>query len=130
MATLSDLRTQIKLDTRVNGTEKDSQIDNAIRSALRQLRGKKYWFLRQETTATLASGDSSIALSSEIPDLSVVDDVQLIDGTSVLYDGGGFDFLAFSNFKRKWYTQATKPSGKPLACAVLNGVLTFSHTAD
>lgn len=130
MATLSDLRTHIKLDTKVNGTEKDSQVDNAIRSALRQLRGKRFWFLKQESTATLASTSSSIWLPGVLPDLSIIDDVQLSDEISVYYDGAGFDFLSYSDYKRKWYTQVEKPTGRPLACTVRNGTLTFSHSAD
>ena len=130
MATLSDLRTQIKLDTRVNGTEKDSQVDNAIRSALRQLRGKKYWFLRAIGDLTLSSSASTVSITGTLTQFSAPDTFKISDGNTWRFDGNGFDFLTYENLERKYLQSVTLSTGIPVACAVLNGTLYTSHLAD
>lgn len=129
MATLSDLRTQIKLDTRVNGTEKDTQIDNAIRSALRQLRGKKYWFLRAIGDLTLSSGNS-VSITATLTDFAAPDTFKISDGNTWRFDGRGFDFLTYENLERQYLQSVTLSTNIPSACAVLNGTLYTSHNVD
>ncbi len=127
MATLSTLREQIKSELQVNGTALDELVDNAIRSALRLMYGRRFWFLEARTTITLASGNSSVSLPS---DYSASGTFSLVNGASVLQDGAGFDYLTFDNLERDYLLLATLPTGAPVACAVLNGTLYTSHTAD
>lgn len=62
ITTLSTLRSRMKADMWITGTERDSQIDDAIRSALRQYRKKRFWFLKGFTTLTVLAGGDSVAL--------------------------------------------------------------------
>jgi hypothetical protein len=130
MATLSDVRTSIKSTLVVNGTDYDTQIDDAIRSALRQQRGKKYWFLKKIGTFTLSSGNSSAIITSTLTDFSAPDTFSISDGSTWYQDGRGFDFISYEKLERDWLVSATLPSGRPLACAVFDGTLYTSHLAN
>lgn len=126
MATLSDMRNHIKSDLVIFGTDFDTQIDNAIRSTLRDLRQRKFWFLEESDTLTLASGDNSVALPS---DFGTEDSFELISSGLRLTNGRGFDFLSFNDLRRKYWTTSPVDTGQPVACAV-SGLLYTSHIAD
>lgn len=130
MANLSDVREHIKGDLRINGTTKDTQIDNAIRSALRRLRGKKYWFLQAIGNITLPSGDSSLLVTDYITDFSAAQAFELSYGGVWLKDASGFDYLDYERFSREWLKLTTLPSGHPEACSLLGYTLYCSHTAN
>jgi hypothetical protein len=127
MVTLLTMREQIKTELLVNGTALDSSVDNAIRSALRIMRGKRFFFLESTTTIALLSGNSSVALPS---DFAAAGTFSIVNGSAVMMDGAGYDYLTYDELQRKWLYVATLPNGLPQACAVLNGTLYNSHTAN
>jgi hypothetical protein len=130
MVTLADVRNSIKSTLVVNGTDYDTQIDDAIRSAIRQQRGKKYWFLKKRGTFSLTSTNSSVAFTSTLTDFSAPDTFSISDGSTWYQDGKGFDFLTYENLERDWLGPVTLPSGRPQACAVVDGTLYTSHIAN
>ena len=65
MATAQDIVDHIKADLILNGTDYDTQLLNAIHSALRQYRGKRYWFLKTYDTISVTSGNYSVALPDD-----------------------------------------------------------------
>lgn len=69
MATLSTIRNRIKSDLELTGTIRDSQIDDAIRSAIRWYNGSPLWFLQKKDAVTLATGNDSVALPSDFGSL-------------------------------------------------------------
>lgn len=127
MAVLSDIRSDIKADLFITNTSYDSQIDRAIRSAIRIYRKKRLWFLKAVDTIQLSSGASSAALPS---DFSAPAEFEILTDGVWKYDGNGFDYLEFDRLKREHWTHSSLDSGTPTACAVLNGTLYVSHLAD
>ena len=127
MATLQDLRDHIKSDVPIVGTDFDAQVDNAIRSALRQYRKKRLWFLKTAGTLTLAEGDNTVSLPS---DFSAPYNFNIIQNGSRKGDGSGFDYLTYDRLEREYYYTDPINTGPPEACAVLNGVLYVSHLSD
>jgi len=127
MATLSDLRDQIKSDLILTGTAYDAQVDNAIRSALRKLRGKRYWFLKKMDDLTLVSGNYSVALPD---DYGAPYMFELLYNGYRASDGQGFDFLTFDRLKREYWVTNPLVTTVPIACATLNDALYVSCIAD
>lgn len=102
----------------------DANIDAAIRSAIRLLQRKRYWFLQKTDTITLSAGASSVSVPA---DFAMPDKFSLIDGSSRKMHGYGFDYLEYDEFVRRYYYEATVPTGTPLACALRNRTLFTSH---
>lgn len=127
MATLSTMRDQIKLELLVNGTALNSSVDNAIRSALRLMRGKRFWFLEATTSIALLTGNSATALPT---DFAAAGTFSIVNGSAVMQDGAGYDYLTYDDLQRKWLYVNPLPNGLPNACAVLNGMLYNSHVAN
>ena len=127
MATLQDVRERIKSDMAITGSIYDVQIDDAIRSALRELRGRKFWFLEAVGTTTIPSGSAGGALPS---DFGNPGSFSLITGGLWLGDGNGFDFLSLEKLKQDYWNTFPIPTGQPEACSIVNRTLYSSHTAD
>ena len=127
MAILSDIRERIKSDMSIVGTVYDAQIDDAIRSRLRELRGRKFWFLEKAGTLTLLEGQSSVALPT---DFATADQFELIVGGMRLSDGHGFDLCDYASLKRDYWKTDPIPTGQPVAHAVFDSRLYASHIAD
>ena len=127
MVVVSDVREQIKSDLVIVGTDYDSQIDTAIRSALRQLRARKFWFLEKYADLTLSSGYKSLTLPS---DFGAPGSFDIIRSGQRFVDGQGFDLLNFAELRAQYWAVEPPISGSPFACAVSNVTLYFSHTAD
>jgi hypothetical protein len=127
MTTASDIVTRIKADLEINGTDYDTQILDAIQSALRQLRGKRYWFLRDYTTITTTSSSETVALPS---DFSALESVDLIANGSRLTSWTGFQLLDFPSLRQIFWTTDPLYTGTPQACAVLNNTLYLSCLAS
>lgn len=126
MATLSDLRERIKRDTQnVGSTEYDGEIDDAIRSALRQLRRKRFWFLRKLGTLTATVDQNYIALPS---DFSAPDNIEYSNGNS-WYGRLNTPFLTYDELSEGYWGMVTIASGFPEAFAILNGRLYLSRPA-
>lgn len=127
MVTVADLRTRIKSDIVINGTVYDAQIDDAIRSALRTLRGKRYWFLEKVGQVTLASGATSVAMPT---DFGAHGEFEIIASGNRKSNRRGFDFKSFSELKKIYWQNDPVPTGEPVACALVDETLYVSHTAD
>lgn len=124
---LSDVRTQIKSDLIITGSDYDSQIDNAIRSALRQLRTRKFWFLEKSANLALSSGFSSLTLPTDFGAAGMFD---IIVGGTRFTHGTGFDFLSYEDLRKTYWTTDPLTTSQPIACAVSNGSLYFDCIAD
>lgn len=72
MSTLATVRNEIKANLTIVDTLQDSAIDGFIRASLRNLRQKRYWFLRRRSTLTLAAGGYSVSLPTDfsVPDFA------------------------------------------------------------
>lgn len=127
MTVASDIVDQIKSDLVINGTDYDTQILNAIRSALRQYRGKRFWFLEASDTLTATIGSGTVALPS---DFSAPRSFELLYQGSRLSDGEGFDYLTFDRLKREHWTTNPLQTTNPRACAVFANTLYLSCLAD
>lgn len=125
--TVATMREQIKSDLVIVGTIYDTQIDAAILSALRQLRIRKFWFLETLADLTLASGANSLTLPTNF---AAPDTFDIISGGSRFTDGDSFDFLSLENLRAKYWTSNPVTTGTPVACAVSNRTLYFSHIAN
>lgn len=123
MTTAGDIRDRIKLDLVINGSAYDAQILAAIQSALRQLRGKRYWFLETVATLTLVPTANSLTL----PDTwGAPQSFSLLYGGQNLSDGQGFDFLTYDRLRYTYWTTNPLPTTVPRACAIVNQTLYFS----
>lgn len=124
---LATLRTHLKADLVISGTDYDTQIDNAIRSAQRQLRGKRYWFLKQIGTVSVGSGSNEGTLPTNFSALCNFDYVY---NGRIYQDKDGFDLLDYHNLRLKYFTQSPLPtSAMPEACAILGNKVYMSHLA-
>lgn len=127
MATLSDIVDDIKNDLVITGSDYDSRIKGAVRSSLRQLRKKRYWFLKTSDTITLISGDSSVSLPSNF---GVDFSFSFVSGGKRYKDGDGLDFLTYDRLQSEYHTISPLNTGTPRACAVWGTTLYFSDIAD
>lgn len=128
MATLADVRGEIKANLTVVGTEQDSSIDGYIRTSLRQQREKRYSFLRRKGILTISAGASSSALPS---DFAVADFVNLI------YDGrryglnNCFTLVSYMDFLTEFNSLVTLPIKMPSVCAInTDNEIEIDATAD
>ena len=124
MSNLSTIRSSIKAALVINVTTYDSNIDEAIRSAIRLLQRKRYWFLQTTGTVTLLAGESSVSAPA---DFAMADKFYLIDGNYRKTHGSGFDFLEYDRFSAEYRRDATVAVGTPIACALRNTTIHFSH---
>lgn len=119
MTTTTDVINDIKADLILQGTEYDSQILRSIHTALRELRGKRYWFLERfdgsSITTTLAS--EVVDLGAAISDLSVVKSIDLIADGRRYYHLEGFDLLTFDTLRQRHWYEGTLKQERPEACA-------------
>lgn len=123
MAIASDIIDQIKSDLVINGTDYDTQILNAIRSALREYRNKRFWFLEASDTLTTVTDSETVALPD---DYAAPLSFELLYGGCRLGDGNGFDFLTKDRLKREYWTTDPLQTSVPQACAEYGGVLYLS----
>lgn len=117
MANLLTLRTRIKADLSVNGTEYDTQVDDAIRSALRNRRGAEFWFLEKTDTITLTSATNSVSLPS---DFANPISFRLSSGGVWKGQKNGFQFISYNKLETEYLQSVTLATGIPAYCAVLN----------
>lgn len=127
MAVLSDIRNQIKSDLVIVGDIYDSQIDTAIRAALRELRSQKFWFLEKISNLSLLATVTSLNLPS---DFGCAGSFDLLTSSSRYTDRNGFKFLNFNELRERCWRDNPVQSGQPIACAVSGTRLYVSHTTD
>lgn len=127
MATAQDIINDIKSDLLLNGSDYDAQILRAVQSTLRQLRGKRYWFLLDYETLTTTTSSETITLPT---DFSAIESIDIVADGSRRTDGDGFDLLDFDNLREIWWREGTPQTGVPQAAAVLGNTLYLSHYAQ
>ena len=126
MATFSDVVDDIKNDLVITGADYDSRIKGAVRSALRQLRKKRYFFLQTTGTVTLLTGQSSVALPT---DFGTHHGFSFVTGGQRYHDGAGLDFLTYDRLQSEYMTISPMNTGVPRACAIWGTTLYFSDIA-
>lgn len=123
MATAGDIISDIKSDLIINGSDYDTQILKAIQTTLRQLRGKRFWFLERLANLTLVP----TAFSCLLPDdYSAPNSFDLLYSGAYRQDGQGFDYLHFNKLKLKYWLTTPLQTTVPQACAVMNNLLYVS----
>lgn len=127
MATAQDIIDDIKADLTLEGSEYDTQLLRAIQSSLRQLRGKRYWFLKGYGSLTCTASSSSLTITSSISNFSVLDTAELVDSGVRYTQGEGFDFLSFNDLRAQHWTIDPLNTGRPTAYAVEDTTMYFSH---
>lgn len=129
MTICADIRDDIKSDLALVDTEEyDSQIVRAIQTALRQLRGKRYWFLKAYTTLTSTAGSSTIDIKAQVTDFSAVGSIDCLYQSRRTTQDNGFSLLLFDTLRAD-YWRDTLQTERPVACAEDNGTLYLSHNA-
>lgn len=126
MTALQDVRNQIKRDLVIQGTVKDADIDDCIRSAIRMQHKNRYVFSRRLATLQLNQGAASVTLPT---DYNQLESVSLIDGDCRYDEDTGFTFVEFIQLKQR-YKKHVNNSRRPVACAVLDGLLYFDCEAN
>lgn len=127
MTTVADIRDRIKSDLTLTDTEEyDTLLVNAVQSALRQLRKRRYWFLEAFATLTSTADSLEIDIKAQLPDYSALKSVDMIYQSARYYDRMGFDLVTFDTLRADYWTQSTILTQKPRACAEFNNTLYFS----
>lgn len=129
MTTVQDIVNVIKADLTINGSDYDSLLVRAVQSRLRELRGKRYWFLRGYSTLTATASSETINVTSTLSDFSVIDSLDLIANNYRFTDGNGFDFLSFDRLRAQFWINSTVPTGQPVAWAIVGNTIYLSHKA-
>lgn len=124
MANLSEIRSRIDRDFELNGS-RNSDIDDAIRSAIRVYQGRPMWFLHTLTTITLSEGNSSASLPS---DFGGKDTFRIRVNGTYYGQGDGFDYMDFATLNA--YHRKNLSSGQPRLCGVLGSTLYFDANAS
>lgn len=125
MATTSDIIDDIKADLQINDSAYDALILRAIQSALRELRGGRYWFLESFGTLTASASTSTIDIASAYSDFGVMKSIDLIAGGQRYYDRQGFNLLPFDELRSRYWLTETLPTERPEACAVFDATKTL-----
>lgn len=125
MATLSEIRADIKSRLELPGTEYDSDIDNAIRSAIQEHRGERYWFLRKKTSLTLLTGTNSVSLPS---DFGSFRKARLLVNNVYRSPGRGFDKVSFDQLEDRYSLQVR--TAVPQHFALFDGNIYVDTTSD
>jgi hypothetical protein len=127
MATIDEACTAIKSRLVISGTAKDSDIYSSIRSAIKLLQRKRYWFLRKMDDVTLSVGADSVSVPT---DFSMMESVDLVYNSRRYSDKRGFDLLEYTKLKDKYFSTGSAADGQPSACALVNNTLWLSHLAE
>ena len=119
MSTLGAVLNAVKDNLEIVDSDKDATINGFARTALRQLRKKRYWFLLKRTNLTLTASTNTITLPT---DYSTIESVHMQAGGVILTKNTGFFLVNYDDFYAEFLTNTTVPSGDPTACTVLDNV--------
>lgn len=125
MASLADVRNDIKSELEIHSTVYDSDIDRAIRSAIQSKRGRRMYFLQGASTVILTTGTSNVTLPS---DYGALMDMRLLADSYYYTAGRGFDQRSYEELLRKY--RLSVKSGKPENYAIWNGSIYTDKSAD
>jgi hypothetical protein len=124
MATLADVRNSIKTSLSDNGTVYNDGLNTAIRTAIRLLESKRYWFLRKIGQVTLSVGATSVSVPT---DFSMIESIDLIYSGARTTKYCGFEMHEYEPFKQMYLLTVPIPNGKPVACSLFNRTIYVSH---
>jgi hypothetical protein len=124
MPTLADARNKIKVNLTIYSNEFNSEIDLAIRFAIRLMQGQKWWFLRKNRIVALTTNAVSVATPS---DFSILESVDLINAGRRTDNRRGFRLLEYGFFKENYLMESPIRQGTPVACSLRNTTLFVSH---
>lgn len=127
MATVLEIATRIKSDLDITGTERDSQIYDAIRSAELFYEGSPLWFLEAADTVTLLTSTNSVALPSNFASERRKGVRLLVNGV-YHYDQNGFDRETWDDLETQY--RANLQSNRPRHWAIYAGRLYVDTIAD
>lgn len=125
MSTLLEVRNQIKRRLNINNTTNDVIIDDEIRTAIRQLQGKPYWFLRTANNVFIPAGTISILVPADFSSLHSADFIQ---SNKRYFKHCGFDLMIFERLRSLyWTSEPIMEKSNPDAYSVVNNQIYFSH---
>jgi hypothetical protein len=127
MATIEEACTAIKSRLVLIGTAKDADIYSSIRSAIKLLQRKRYWFLRKTSDVTLSVGADSVSVPT---DFAMMESADLVYSGRRYSDKQGFILLEYTKLKDKYFSTGSAANGQPSACALVNTTLWLSHLAE
>jgi hypothetical protein len=119
MTTLGAVLNAVKDNLEIADSDKDATINGFARTALRQLRKKRYWFLLKRTNLTLTASTNTVILPT---DYSTIESVNMQVGGVILTKNTGFALVNYDDFYAEYLTTTTVPSGDPTGCTVLDNV--------
>jgi len=129
MATVTDIVNDIKADLTLNGSDYDARLVRAVQTRLRELRGKRYWFLRAYGTLTATAGSETIDVTATYDDFSAIDSLDLIASGARFTNYNGFELLSFDELRARWWVESTIETGQPQAWAIVGNTIYLSHKA-
>lgn len=125
MSTLLIACDAVKLRLAINNTSEDARIYDEIRTVIRQLMGKPYWFLRKTDTVAISAGVTSVAAPA---DFGILGEAELIYGGR-RYSDDEFKVIPFEQLRRDyWYADPVPSAVKPEAVSIVNAVVYLSCT--
>lgn len=125
MASLSDVRSRIKRDLVIQTTEYDTQIDDAIRSAIRFYQGRPFWFLQKTATVTLLTGNRTVALPT---DYAAYKRLRLKVNGLWQWHGNGIAVVPYNELLEEYTDDTT--SARPSVLAIAEGYIHADVLAD
>lgn len=114
MSTLAAVRNEVKANLTIVGSSQDTAIDGYIRTTLRNLRKKRYWFLRRRTTLALAQGGFLVSLPAGF---SAPDFANLYYDGRVYSQNTGFQLMDYQQLAASIYT-TTREQRRPYRWAL------------
>lgn len=130
MATVTDIVNDIKADLTLNGSDYDARLVRAVQTRLRELRGKRYWFLRAYSTLTTTANSETIDVTDTLADFSVIDSLDLIANGSRFTNYEGFNRMSFDDLRATYWTESTIQTGTPEAWSIQDTAIYLSHKAS
>lgn len=127
MATVTDIVDDIKADLTLNGSDYDASIVRAVQSALRELRGKRYWFLETYGTLTATASSETLLITDTYTNFGAIKSLDLNAQSRRHYNHAGFDQRSFDDLRALYWSDSTIATGQPVAWAIVNKTLYFSH---
>lgn len=119
------VRSEVKSRLMITNTTEDVRVDSEIRAAIRQLMGKPYWFLEKIGTLALSVGVSSVVAPT---DFSILGSASILQGGR-RYSDDEFLLMKYDILESCYlYTSPPPSASRPVAMAILQNIIYFSHT--
>lgn len=124
---LLTVRGEVKSRLMLTNTSEDGRVDSELRTAIRQLTGKPYWFLEKLGTVALSVGDSS---ASAPTDFSILGSASIVQNNRRYGGGDGqFRVIPYQDLEAEYlYVSPPANATKPDAMAIMGSTFYLSHT--